>query len=109
MSGPECCSNPPLLNPNAGAGHVEKLAGIDSYIAGSPNSNLTVLLISDVYGNLSSKFHLYSLMLFSSFMYHKSFLFFVNLTCSMYFPGYEAPHLRYGLVLESPVYFLFIF
>ncbi|ESW26150.1 hypothetical protein PHAVU_003G095100 [Phaseolus vulgaris] len=50
MSGPECCSNPPLLNPNAGAGHVEKLAGLDSYIAGSPNSNLAVLLISDVFG-----------------------------------------------------------
>jgi len=60
MSGPECCSNPPLLNPNAGAGHVEKLAGLDSYIAGSPNSNLAVLLISDVFGDLLSKFHLYS-------------------------------------------------
>ncbi|KAG2407140.1 Endo-1,3-1,4-beta-D-glucanase protein [Vigna angularis] len=50
MSGPQCCSNPPLLNPNAGAGHVEKLAGLDSYVAGSSNSNLTVILISDIYG-----------------------------------------------------------
>ncbi|WVZ12083.1 hypothetical protein V8G54_016613 [Vigna mungo] len=50
MSGPQCCSNPPLLNPNAGAGHLEKLAGLHSYVAGSSNSNLTVILISDVFG-----------------------------------------------------------
>ncbi|KHN03434.1 Endo-1,3(4)-beta-D-glucanase [Glycine soja] len=49
MSGPECCSNPPVLNPNAGAGHVEKLAGLNSYLSGSPNS-IAILLISDIYG-----------------------------------------------------------
>nr|ACU19417.1 unknown [Glycine max] len=48
MSGPECCSNPPVLNPNAGAGHVEKLAGLNSYLSGSPNS-IAILLISDIY------------------------------------------------------------
>ncbi|KAK2358085.1 alpha/beta-Hydrolases superfamily protein [Trifolium repens] len=32
MSGPECCSNAPILNPNYGAGHVEKLGGLDTYV-----------------------------------------------------------------------------
>ncbi|KAM7257663.1 hypothetical protein ACFE04_013404 [Oxalis oulophora] len=50
MSGPECCSNPPTLNPNCGAGHVEKLAGIDSYVTGSPDSKFTIILITDVFG-----------------------------------------------------------
>ncbi|KAI9128590.1 hypothetical protein K1719_000073 [Acacia pycnantha] len=50
MSGPECCSNPPTLNPNAGAGCVEKVGGIDTYVTGSANSKLAVLLISDVFG-----------------------------------------------------------
>ncbi|KAL5163569.1 Endo-1,3-1,4-beta-D-glucanase [Glycine soja] len=49
MSGPECCSNSPVLNPNAGAGHVEKLAALDSYLSGSPNS-IAILLVSDVFG-----------------------------------------------------------
>ncbi|GAU12020.1 hypothetical protein TSUD_196440 [Trifolium subterraneum] len=50
MSGPECCSNPPTLNPNAGAGHVDKLGALNAYIAGSPNSNSAVLLVTDIYG-----------------------------------------------------------
>ncbi|KAM7255764.1 hypothetical protein ACFE04_011505 [Oxalis oulophora] len=50
MSGPQCCSNPPTLNPNSGAGHVEKLAGLDTYVSGSPETKLTILLISDVFG-----------------------------------------------------------
>ena len=50
MSGPQCCSNPPTLNPNAGAGHVEQLGGLSTYVSGSPNSKLAILLISDVFG-----------------------------------------------------------
>ncbi|KAJ1405637.1 Dienelactone hydrolase [Sesbania bispinosa] len=50
MSGPECCSNPPTLNPSGGAGHVHKLAGLDTYFTGSPNSKLAVVLVSDVFG-----------------------------------------------------------
>ncbi|EXB95848.1 hypothetical protein L484_010047 [Morus notabilis] len=50
MSGPECCSNPPTLNPSSGAGHVQKLGGLDSYVTGTPSSKLAVLLVSDVYG-----------------------------------------------------------
>ena len=50
MSGPQCCSNPPTLNPNAGAGHVEQLGGLSTYVSGSPNSKLAILLITDVFG-----------------------------------------------------------
>ncbi|XP_054787773.1 endo-1,3;1,4-beta-D-glucanase-like [Prosopis cineraria] len=50
MSGPECCSNPPTLNPSAGAGRVEKVGGVDSYITGSADTKLAVLLIADVFG-----------------------------------------------------------
>ncbi|KAJ6725391.1 DIENELACTONE HYDROLASE [Salix purpurea] len=50
MSGPQCCANPPTLNPSSGAGHVEKVGGLDSYVSGSPDSKLAILLVSDVYG-----------------------------------------------------------
>ncbi|XP_009339925.2 endo-1,3;1,4-beta-D-glucanase isoform X2 [Pyrus x bretschneideri] len=50
MASPECCSNPPTLNPSSGTGHVETLGGLDSYVTGSLDSNLAVLLISDVFG-----------------------------------------------------------
>ena len=52
MSGPECCSNPPTLNPNSGLGHVEKLSGFDAYVTGSTDSELAIVLISDVYGSV---------------------------------------------------------
>ncbi|XVF28940.1 hypothetical protein REPUB_Repub15cG0076200 [Reevesia pubescens] len=50
MSGPQCCSNPPTLNPASGVGHVEVLAGFNTYVTGSLQSNLAVLLVSDVFG-----------------------------------------------------------
>ena len=50
MSGPQCCANPPTLNPNSGAGHVEKLGGLDTYVTGSPDSKLAAVLISDIFG-----------------------------------------------------------
>ncbi|KAK0606761.1 hypothetical protein LWI29_003946 [Acer saccharum] len=50
MSGPQCCSNPPTLNPASGAGHVEKLGVLDTYVSGLPDSKLAVFLISDVHG-----------------------------------------------------------
>ncbi|KAH9765334.1 DLH domain-containing protein [Citrus sinensis] len=48
-SGPQCCANPPTLNPTAGGGHVENLGGLNAYVNGSPHSKLAVLLVSDVY------------------------------------------------------------
>ncbi|KAL6293322.1 hypothetical protein ACE6H2_001464 [Prunus campanulata] len=50
MSGPQCCSNPPTLNPSSGSGHVEKFGGLDTYVTGSPDSKLAILLVSDIYG-----------------------------------------------------------
>ncbi|GAY50626.1 hypothetical protein CUMW_128130 [Citrus unshiu] len=53
MSGPQCCANPPTLNPNSGAGHVEKLGGLDTYVTGSPDSKLAALLISDIFAKVA--------------------------------------------------------
>ncbi|KAH1116278.1 hypothetical protein GYH30_045952 [Glycine max] len=50
LEGPQCCSNPPSLNPTGGGGHVDKVGGIDSYFTGSPHSKLAVLMLSDVFG-----------------------------------------------------------
>ncbi|XAR54617.1 Lysozyme [Bertholletia excelsa] len=50
MSGSQCCENPPTLNPGCGAGHVEELGGLKCYISGSPDSKLSILLVSDVFG-----------------------------------------------------------
>ncbi|CAN6677041.1 unnamed protein product [Malus baccata var. baccata] len=50
MASSECCSNPPALNPSSGSGHVEKLGGFDSYVTGSPDSKLAVLLVHDAFG-----------------------------------------------------------
>ncbi|KAF3457221.1 hypothetical protein FNV43_RR01878 [Rhamnella rubrinervis] len=43
MSGPQCCSNPPVLDPNGGAGHAEKLGGLNTCISGSPSSKLAIV------------------------------------------------------------------
>ncbi|GMJ01851.1 hypothetical protein like AT3G23600 [Hibiscus trionum] len=50
MSGPQCCSNPPTLDAASGAGHVENLSGFNTYVSGSLQSNLAILLVSDVFG-----------------------------------------------------------
>ncbi|XP_010532701.1 PREDICTED: endo-1,3;1,4-beta-D-glucanase-like [Tarenaya hassleriana] len=50
MSGPQCCENPPTLNPKSGSGRVEKLGGLDAYVIGSPDSTRAILLVSDVFG-----------------------------------------------------------
>ncbi|XP_031389454.1 endo-1,3;1,4-beta-D-glucanase-like isoform X2 [Punica granatum] len=50
MSGPQCCENPPTLNPSCGSGRLEKIAGLNAYVTGLPESKLTVLLVPDVFG-----------------------------------------------------------
>ncbi|PON59777.1 Dienelactone hydrolase [Trema orientale] len=50
MARAQCCSNPPTLNPNGGAGTVEELGGLSTYISGSTNSKLAVILVSDAFG-----------------------------------------------------------
>ncbi|CAL2236007.1 unnamed protein product [Prunus armeniaca] len=50
MAGPQCCSNPPILNPSYGVDCAEKLGGLNVYAAGSPDSKLAIVLVSDVFG-----------------------------------------------------------
>ncbi|KAL0742756.1 hypothetical protein Bca4012_084269 [Brassica carinata] len=50
MSGHQCTENPPKLDPNSGSGHVEKVGGLDSYVTGSTQSKLAIVLVSHVFG-----------------------------------------------------------
>ncbi|KAK7264539.1 hypothetical protein RJT34_32148 [Clitoria ternatea] len=50
MSGPECCSKPPKLDPSSGGGHVQQFAGLNSYLTGSPHSNHAIVFVSDIFG-----------------------------------------------------------
>ncbi|XP_072959379.1 endo-1,3;1,4-beta-D-glucanase-like [Typha angustifolia] len=51
MASSQCCSNPPTLSPTCGEGCVvDALGGLKAYVAGSPDSKLAIILISDVYG-----------------------------------------------------------
>ncbi|KAH9614680.1 hypothetical protein KSS87_014271 [Heliosperma pusillum] len=43
MSGPQCCADPPTLNPNSGIGHVQLIAGLNSYVSGYEAPNLRKL------------------------------------------------------------------
>ncbi|CAM8915112.1 unnamed protein product [Rhodiola kirilowii] len=51
MSGPQCCENPPALSSASGAGHVEEIAGLKSYVTGpSCDVKRAILLVSDIFG-----------------------------------------------------------
>ncbi|XP_026390886.1 endo-1,3;1,4-beta-D-glucanase-like isoform X2 [Papaver somniferum] len=50
MVGSQCCENPPDLSLSSGIGCVEDIGGLESYITGSLDSKLGILLVSDVYG-----------------------------------------------------------
>ncbi|XP_027353115.1 endo-1,3;1,4-beta-D-glucanase-like [Abrus precatorius] len=51
MSSPQCFQNPPNLNSGIhGVGTVQELGGLKSYVTGSPDSNLALILVSDVFG-----------------------------------------------------------
>ena len=64
MAGHQCCSNPPTLDPSAGAGHVEQLCGLSTYVTGSPNAKHAIILISDIFGTYTFLWHLASLLTF---------------------------------------------
>jgi len=57
MVGSECLSNPPILNASAGVGYLTNIAGVNSYVSGSPLAILTIVLISDIFGIPSSFFY----------------------------------------------------
>ncbi|XP_008808248.1 endo-1,3;1,4-beta-D-glucanase-like [Phoenix dactylifera] len=51
MASSQCCANPPTLSPGSGQGCVvDDLGGLKAYTAGSPDSKLAIILVSDVYG-----------------------------------------------------------
>ncbi|XP_020208669.1 endo-1,3;1,4-beta-D-glucanase [Cajanus cajan] len=51
MSSPQCFENPPNLNSGIhGEGTVQELGGLNSYVTGSPDSKLALILVSDVFG-----------------------------------------------------------
>ncbi|GAA0142117.1 hydrolase [Lithospermum erythrorhizon] len=50
MSGAQCCDKPPTLSAASGAGCVTQVAGLKSYVSGSPDFKLAIILISDVFG-----------------------------------------------------------
>ncbi|KAL3507988.1 hypothetical protein ACH5RR_033370 [Cinchona calisaya] len=50
MSGPMCFSNPPKLSSTSGAGKVEEIAGIQTYVSGSPDTHKAILLVADAFG-----------------------------------------------------------
>ncbi|KAF3957569.1 hypothetical protein CMV_017428 [Castanea mollissima] len=50
MSSSQCFENPPTLSSTCGAGTVQEFGGLQTYITGSPDSKLAILLISDVFG-----------------------------------------------------------
>jgi hypothetical protein len=48
---PQCCENPPTLNPAGGEGKVvDNFGGLTAYVAGAADSKAAVILISDVFG-----------------------------------------------------------
>ncbi|XP_030536072.1 endo-1,3;1,4-beta-D-glucanase-like [Rhodamnia argentea] len=50
MSGPQCCENPPALDPSCGSGRLEQLGSLNAYVVGSRDSELAILLLSDIFG-----------------------------------------------------------
>jgi len=50
MSSSQCFENPPTLSSTCGEGTVQEFGGLQTYITGSPDSKLAIILISDVFG-----------------------------------------------------------
>ncbi|XBJ10365.1 hypothetical protein VPH35_015243 [Triticum aestivum] len=50
MASPQCCADPPTLNPAGGEGRVvDSFGGITAYVAGARESKAAVVLISDIF------------------------------------------------------------
>ncbi|KOM44359.1 hypothetical protein LR48_Vigan05g196400 [Vigna angularis] len=50
MVGSECYSNPPILNASSGVGYDTNIAGVNTYVTGSPLAVLAIVLVSDIFG-----------------------------------------------------------
>lgn len=78
MSGPQCCSNPPTLNPTSGSGHVEKLCGLDSYLTGSSDSKLAIVLLSDIFGTHPPRQNLIFIHFSAFFLHYMTWVIFLT-------------------------------
>ncbi|KAL0437514.1 UNVERIFIED_CONTAM: 1,4-beta-D-glucanase [Sesamum radiatum] len=77
MSGPQCCENPPTLSSSSGVGSVVEVAGLKTYVSGSSDSKLAVLLASDVFEGGKDVYFV-----------------FLDKEVKRLSKGYEAPNLR---------------
>lgn len=50
MLGPHCTENPPSLSSTFGAGNVQQIGGLQTYVTGSQDSKLAILLAADAFG-----------------------------------------------------------
>ncbi|XVF64984.1 hypothetical protein PTKIN_Ptkin09bG0210400 [Pterospermum kingtungense] len=50
MLSSHCFENPPSKSTACGAGSVQEVAGLATYVTGPPDSNLAILLIADAFG-----------------------------------------------------------
>ncbi|KAJ4968443.1 hypothetical protein NE237_015144 [Protea cynaroides] len=50
MPNPQCVENAPTLSASSGEGCVQEFAGLNTYITGSPDSKVAILLVTDVFG-----------------------------------------------------------
>ncbi|PRQ56319.1 putative alpha/Beta hydrolase [Rosa chinensis] len=50
VSGHQCLEHPPNLNATSGAGTVIEVGGLKAYVTGPSNSELAIILASDIYG-----------------------------------------------------------
>lgn len=98
MATSACYENPPAVSSNCGAGTVQELGGLQTYLTGPFYSKLAILLVSDVFGTNSIQF-LHNL-IHNCLDYIMSFYSVYEEQDSstdvvwMGFPGYEAPNLR---------------
>ncbi|XP_047983611.1 endo-1,3;1,4-beta-D-glucanase-like [Salvia hispanica] len=50
MLGPHCTENPPSLSSTCGAGNIQEIGGLQTYVTGDQNSKLAILLAADAFG-----------------------------------------------------------
>lgn len=50
MLGPHCTDNAPTLSSKCGAGNIQELGGLQTYVTGDQDSKLAILLAADAFG-----------------------------------------------------------
>lgn len=50
MLGPHCTENPPTLSSATGAGNIQEIGGLQTYVTGIQDSKLAILLAADAFG-----------------------------------------------------------